>query len=159
MLLSYPLPGTPWTPVWYPIIPCLEPHLHVVYHHLHLVYHCLSGTPPSMSGAPPSLSGTPPVSGIWPHYWNPTPVWNPIMCLERHSISCLISDPSAQLPPSCPQYPTLSGHCCSYLVSNCPLPPLIWPLPAHHLQVGIGVHCLLKKWLLWNGVMKQQLKW
>ena len=100
----------------------------------HLVYHNLSGTTPSLSGTPLSLSGTPPVSGIPPYDWNPTPVWNPTTYLEPYPIPCLAFHPECPTPSSCPQYPTPSGHCCSYLASNCPL-PLIWPLPAHHLEL------------------------
>ena len=111
------------TPALHPIIPCLAPH------------HPMSGTPPSasgmrpsvrypssmfgtpssMSGIPPSLSGTHLCLGIPPHYWNPTPpaVWYPTPVPHCHHLA------HSTLP--------LSGHCCSYLASNCLLPPDLAP--------------------------------
>ena len=125
-VVTLSLPGTPSSPVWYPIIPCLEPylhlvygHLHLAYHHLHLVYHHLSGTPPSMSGIPPE-------SGIPLLDWNPIPVWNPTMCLESHPIPCLVSHPSAPHHLAHSTSPP-SDHYCSYLASNCPLAPDLFP--------------------------------
>ena len=84
-----------------------------------------------MSGTPPSLSGIPPVSGIPPHYCNCTTVWNPITCLEPYPIPCLVSHPSALLPPSCLQYPALIWPL--LLLSDSY--SLIWLLPAHYLEL------------------------
>ena len=110
-------------------------------HHLYLVYPHLSGThhpclvhQPSLSATQPSLPGTPPVSGNPPHYWNPTPVCNPIICLEPRPIPCLVFHPvphhhhlsCSTLPPlaiAAPTWPLTAPYL------------LIWLLPAYHLQL------------------------
>ena len=93
-----------------------------------------SGIPLSASGKPPSLSGIPPVSGIPAHYWNSTPVWNPIMCLKSHPIPCLVSHPVPHQHHLA--YSTLLPLAITTLIF--PLTasyPMIWPLPAHHLEL------------------------
>ena len=118
MLLPYPclaphhsLSGTPSSHVWNPYLHLVCHHLHLVYHHLHLVYHHLSGTPPS-------LHGTPPMSGIPPHYWNLTAVWNPIMCPE------ITSHLLTGIPPQCPIATILHTVPHPHLAIATP----IWPL-------------------------------
>ena len=109
--------------------------MHLLYHHLHLVYHHLSGTLPS-------LSGTPTIPVWYPTcVWYPTTLLEPHPCLELHHVSGTPSHPLSGIPPQCPtttilahSTPPPSGHCCSYLASNCPL-PLIWPQPTHHLEL------------------------
>ena len=141
-VVTLPLPCTPSCPVWYPIITCLELHLHQVYHHLHLVYHHLSGTPPFLSVphhpclvphhsylvpyhpclVSHHITGTPPLSGIPSCVWNPipSPVWYPIPVPHCH-----------HLAHSTPPHLVIAAPIC-HLTTPC---PLIWPLPAHPLEL------------------------
>ena len=108
-VVTPPLPGTPPS-AWYPIIPCLEPHL-------------LSGTP-SPCLEPHPMSGTP------SFVWNPITMSGPHSCLEPHPSSD-IKLPSAPDPPFCPYctYPIWS------LIPQSAPTHLIWPQAAPHLEL------------------------
>ena len=138
-VVTSPLTGTPPS-VWYPIIPCLDPHLC-------LVPHPLSGTPPHVWCPIPCLEPDPhvwnpilvwnPIPHVWnhipclvphPHIWNPIPDWNPIPWLEPHPTPVPPTPPpvspshhlaQSALPPF--------GPCCPCLAPNCPLPTWFGP--------------------------------
>ena len=79
----------------------------LVPHHPCLVSHNITGTHPCLE----------------PHHVSnpiPCPFWYPTQVPHCHHLA-------HSTPP-------LSGHCCSYLASNCPL-PLIWHLPSHCLEL------------------------
>ena len=135
MLLPYPclaphhpLSGTPSSHVWYPTCiwyaitciwytticiwyttTCLVPY------HPCMVTLFLSGTPPSLSGISPHYLH-PPLSRTQSYVWNPipSPVWYPTLMSHCHHLA-------HNTPPP-------SGHCCSYLASNCPLPLVLTPV-------------------------------
>ena len=84
------------TCIWYPTIPVWYPTIPIWYHTIAVWY------PTTLLEPHPYLE---------PHYVsrNPPPVWYPTPVPHFHHLAC-----STPLP---------SGHCCSYLTSNCPLPP------------------------------------
>ena len=120
-----PASGIP-SPIWYPTIPVWYPTIHIWYPTIPVWY--------SSHVWYPTIPVWYPIIPIW---YSNTLVWNLTMCVEPHPIPCLVSHPSTLPPLSCPQYPPPSGHCCSFLASNYPLPPDLAPAcppswtPAH----------------------------
>ena len=160
MLLPYP-----------PIIPCLVP-----YHSMYGTQPA-SGIPPPPPGIPPPTSGIPPP--VWYptiHVWYPNiPVWYPTIpiwyptipvwystcdwypttLLEPHYVSGIPSHALSGIPH---QYPTAT---ILPTVPNPPLPiaapiwpltapySLIWPIPAHHLELLLHTTTLLPATAIW----------
>ena len=115
------LAGTP-SSVWYPIIPCLEPHPMSG-------THPLSGTP-SPCLEPPSL------------VWTSIPDWKPHPLSGTPSL-VWYATPSAPTPPSCPQCPyPHQGLAVSVWPLTAPYPPdLVQAAP--HLELLPPVTLLL----------------
>ena len=149
-VVTLPLLGTPSSPVWYPIISCLESHLHLVYHHLNLVYHHLNlvyHPPvwyPTIHVWYPTISVWYPTIPIWYAtipVWYPTTLLEPHPCLEPHHVSGTPFHPLSGIPPQCPSatiLPAVPYPPLAIAASIWPLTapyPLIWLLPTHHLEL------------------------
>ena len=93
----------------------------------------MTGVPLSMSGTLPSLSGTPPSIRYPTCVWYPTTLLEPHPCLEPYLMSGIPPQgPMATILPAVP-YPTLAIAAAIWHLTA--LYPLIWPLPAHHLEI------------------------